>query len=120
LGAQEKGSERSGDGGMSGAVRVGSERLGSSAAEGKEEGKSGGSRAWGCHAAWGCRGAWPRPADGARQHPSAGREAPDGWAVAQCRAAVPLTGGVGLSTGAVESAGARGLVREESGVAEPR
>jgi hypothetical protein len=52
--------------------------------------------------------------------PSAGREAPDGWAVAQCRAAVPLTGGVGLSTGAVESAGARGLVREESGVAEPR
>jgi hypothetical protein len=29
----------------------------------------------------------------------AGREAPDGWAAAQCRAAVPLTGGADLSAG---------------------
>jgi hypothetical protein len=29
---------------------------------------------------------------------------------------VPLTGGAGLSVGAVESTGARGPVREESGV----
>jgi hypothetical protein len=49
-----------------------------------------------------------------------GREASDGWAMAQCRAAVPLIGGAGLSAGAVESAGARGSAREESGVAEPR
>jgi hypothetical protein len=49
-----------------------------------------------------------------------GREAPDGWAAAQCRATVPLTGGLSLSAGAVESAGARGPAREESGVAEPR
>jgi hypothetical protein len=33
---------------------------------------------------------------------------------------VPLTGGAGLSAGAMESAGARGPAREESGVAEPR
>jgi hypothetical protein len=50
----------------------------------------------------------------------AGREGADGWAVAQCRAVVPLTGGAGLSAGAVESAGARRPAREESGVAEPR
>jgi hypothetical protein len=49
----------------------------------------------------------------------AGREGADGWAVAQCRAAVPLIGGAGLSAGAVESAGARRPAREESGVAEP-
>jgi hypothetical protein len=49
-----------------------------------------------------------------------GREASDGWAAAQCRAAVPLTGGAGLSAGTVESAGARGPTREESRVAEPR
>jgi hypothetical protein len=49
-----------------------------------------------------------------------GREASDRWATAQCRAAVPLTGGVGLSAGAVESAGVRGPAREESRVAEPR
>jgi hypothetical protein len=41
------------------------------------------------------------------------REASDGWVVTKCRAAVPLTGGTGLS------AGARGPAREESGVAEP-
>jgi hypothetical protein len=46
----------------------------------------------------------------------AGTEAPDGWAAAQCRAAVSLTGGAGLSVGAVESAGACGPAREESGV----
>jgi hypothetical protein len=40
-------------------------------------------------------------------------EAPDGWAAAQCQAAVSLTGGAGLS------AGVRGPAREESGVAEP-
>jgi hypothetical protein len=34
----------------------------------------------------------------------AGREGADGWAAAQCRVAVPLTGGAGLSAGAVESA----------------
>jgi hypothetical protein len=50
----------------------------------------------------------------------AGREGADRWAAAQCRAVVPLTGGAGLSAGAVESAGARGPAREESGVAEPR
>jgi hypothetical protein len=50
----------------------------------------------------------------------AGRERADRWAAAQCRAAVPLTGGVGLSVGAVESTGARGPACEESGVAEPR
>jgi hypothetical protein len=50
----------------------------------------------------------------------AGREASDGWAVAQCQAAVPLTGGASLSAGTVESAGMRGLAREESGVGEPR
>jgi hypothetical protein len=48
------------------------------------------------------------------------REGADRWAVARYRAAVPLTGGAGLSAGAVESAGARGPAREESGVAEPR
>jgi hypothetical protein len=31
----------------------------------------------------------------------AGREGADGWATAQCRASVPLTGGAGLSPGAV-------------------
>jgi hypothetical protein len=50
----------------------------------------------------------------------AGREGADGWAAAQRRAKVPLTGGAGLSAGAVESADARGPAREESGVAEPR
>jgi hypothetical protein len=50
----------------------------------------------------------------------AGREGADGWVAAQCRAAVPLTGGAGLSAGAVESAGVCGPAREESGVAEPR
>jgi hypothetical protein len=50
----------------------------------------------------------------------AGREASNEWAAAQCRAVVLLIGGVGLSAGAVESAGARGPAREESGVAEPR
>jgi hypothetical protein len=50
----------------------------------------------------------------------AGREGADKWATAQCRAAVSLTGGAGLSAGTVESAGARGPAREESGVAEPR
>jgi hypothetical protein len=38
-GAREEGSERSGDGGTSRAARAGSERLGGSATEGKEEGK---------------------------------------------------------------------------------
>jgi hypothetical protein len=50
----------------------------------------------------------------------AGREGANRWAAAQCRAVVPLTGGASLSAGAVESAGARGPAREESGVAEPR
>jgi hypothetical protein len=48
------------------------------------------------------------------------REGADGWVAAQCRTAVSLTGGAGLSAGAEESAGARGPAREESGVAEPR
>jgi hypothetical protein len=48
------------------------------------------------------------------------REGADRWAAAQCRVAVPLTGGAGLSAEAVESAGARGPAREESGVAQPR
>jgi hypothetical protein len=55
-------------------ARAGSELLGGSAAEGKEEGKR-----WGCHAARGCRGAWPRPAVIARQRPehgARGRRAP--------------------------------------------
>jgi hypothetical protein len=101
----------------------------------KREGDRWGSRAWGCHAARGCHGAWPRPACVARQQPErgargrqaracrpdrAGREGANRWAAAQCRAAVPLTGGASLSAGAVESAGARGPAREESGVAEPR
>jgi hypothetical protein len=42
LGAREKELERSGDGRTSGAARVGNERLGGSATEGKEEGKGGG------------------------------------------------------------------------------
>jgi hypothetical protein len=50
----------------------------------------------------------------------AGREGGDGWAAAQCRAAVPLTGGAGLSAGAVESAVSRGPAREEGGVGKPR
>jgi hypothetical protein len=50
----------------------------------------------------------------------AGREGTDEWAAAQCRAVVPLTGGASLSAGTVESAGACGSAREESGVAEPR
>jgi hypothetical protein len=41
LGAREEGSEMSGDRGTSGAARARSERLRGSAAEGKEEGKSG-------------------------------------------------------------------------------
>jgi hypothetical protein len=49
-----------------------------------------------------------------------GREGADGWTAAQCRVVVPLTGGAGLSAGVVESAGARGPAREESGVAELR
>jgi hypothetical protein len=48
------------------------------------------------------------------------REGAYRWVVAQCWAAVPLTGRAGLLAGAVESAGARGPAREESGVAEPR
>jgi hypothetical protein len=81
----------------------------------------------------GCRGAWPRPA----ASPGSGlsvalagtrvpvgqsgeRERADRWAVTQCRAVVPLTGGAGLSAGTVESASVRGPAREESGVAEPR
>jgi hypothetical protein len=47
------------------------------------------------------------------------REAPDGWATAQCQAAVPLTGGASLSAGAVESAGACGSAREENGWPSP-
>jgi hypothetical protein len=50
----------------------------------------------------------------------AGRERADRRAAAQCRAAVPPTGGAGLSAGAEESAGTRGPAREENGVAEPR
>jgi hypothetical protein len=50
----------------------------------------------------------------------AGREGADRWAAAQCRVAVPLTGGACLSAGVLESVGARGPAREESGVAEPR
>jgi hypothetical protein len=47
------------------------------------------------------RGAWPRPVGA------------DRWAAAQCRAAVPLTGGSGLSAGAVRGrAGACGPARE--------
>jgi hypothetical protein len=98
---------------------------------GERGGKRWGSRAWGCH------GAWPRSVDGARQRPErgahrrraprvacrpdrAGREGADGWAAAQYRAVVPLTGGSGLLAGAVESTGAYGSAREESRVAEPR
>jgi hypothetical protein len=42
LGAQEEGSEKSGDGRTSGAARAGSERLSGSATVGKGEGKGGG------------------------------------------------------------------------------
>jgi hypothetical protein len=49
-----------------------------------------------------------------------GRDPSDGWVGAQCRTAVPLIGGAGLSAGVLESVGARGPAREESGVAEPR
>jgi hypothetical protein len=130
-GAREEGSERSGDGGTSGAARAGSERLGGSATEGKGEEKGGGPG----------RGGAVGPSPDRRMTPGsgssaalagdvrraracrpdrAGREASDGWAAAQCRVTVPLRGGAGLSTGAVESTGARGPAREESGVAEPR
>jgi hypothetical protein len=114
------------------------ERLGNSTAEGgKRRGKVG-VRAWGCHVARGCRGAWPRPADGARQRPErgahgrrAGRtergiERANGWAAAQCRVAVPLTGGAGLSVGAGRArarvrscADACGLAREETETGRP-
>jgi hypothetical protein len=57
---------------------------------------------------------------GAGRSDRVGREGADGWAAAQCRAAVPLTDGAGLSADVVESAGARGPARKESGVAEPR
>jgi hypothetical protein len=46
-----------------------------------------------------------------------GREASDGWATTQCRAAVPLTGGVSLSVGT--GADARGPAREETETGHP-
>jgi hypothetical protein len=61
------------------------------------------------------RRSWTTCAARACRPDRAGREAPDGWATAQCRAAVSLIGGAGLSAGAEESAGARGPVREENG-----
>jgi hypothetical protein len=123
--------------GTSGAARAGSERLGGSAAEGKEEGKGGGPGRGGATRREGAVGPGPdwraSPGSGpsaplvgdvrftrACRPDRAGREGADRWAAAQCRATVPLTGGAGLSVGAVESAGARGPAREESGVAEPR
>jgi hypothetical protein len=79
-----------------------------------------GIRAWGCHAARECRGAWPRPVETERGETS------DGWAAAQCRAAVPLTGGAGLSAGAGKArarvdgcADVRGPAREETGTSSP-
>jgi hypothetical protein len=125
-GVREKESERSGDGRTSGAARAGSEWLSGTATEGKEEGKDGGPGRGGATRRGGAVGpdpyqrTAPGPPPGPYHRTEWGREAPDGWAAAQCRAAVPLTGGAGLSAGAVESAGARGPAREESGVAEPR
>jgi hypothetical protein len=49
----------------------------------------------------------------------AGREAPDGWAAAQCQTAVSLTGGASMSASAEESASARVLAREENGWPSP-
>jgi hypothetical protein len=114
-------------------ARGGSERLSGSAAEGKWGGERWGSRAWGCHTARGCRGAWPRPAVVAWQQPehgARGRRAPcarvpagqsgereDGQVG---RGTVPGGGATNRwgrpISGAVESAGARGPAREESGV----
>jgi hypothetical protein len=77
-------------------ARAGSELLGGSAAEGKEEGKRWGSRAWGCHAARGCHGAWPRPAVVARQRPehgARGRHAPRARAGRTERGERRVTGG---------------------------
>jgi hypothetical protein len=117
-GTREEGSKRSGDGRTSEAARAGSERLGGSAAEGeREEGKCGGPGVgvprgagvpWGLALTGGRRPAAARArrlratcaartrADGTER----GREGADGWAVTQCRAAVPLTGGADLSAGA--------------------
>jgi hypothetical protein len=115
-GAREEESERSGDGRTSGAAREGSERLGGSAAEGKRGGKRWGPGVGvprGAAVPWGLA-----PTSG--RHPVVARvrrsrvtcaaralpaetergEASDGWAAAQCRAAVSLTGGAGLSAGA--------------------
>jgi hypothetical protein len=115
-GAREKESERSGDGRTSGAARAGSERLGGSAAEGKGEGKGRGPGRGGTMRREGAVG----PGPDRRTSPGQSAEGAHGWAAAQCRATVPLTGGAGLSAGAVESAGTRGPAREESGMAEPR
>jgi hypothetical protein len=87
---------------------------------GERGGKIWGVPAWGCHVARARRSRATCAARACAGRTERWREASDGWAAAQCRAAVPLTGGAGLSAGAVESAGARGLAREESGVAEAR
>jgi hypothetical protein len=136
-GAREEGSERSGEGGTCGAARAGIERLGGSAAEGKEEGKGGGPGRGGATRRGGAVGPGPdqrtSPGSGlsaalvgnmrrarACRPDRAGREGADRGAATQCQAVVSLTGGAGLSMGAVESAGARGPAPDESGVAEPR
>jgi hypothetical protein len=99
-GAREEGSERNGDGRMSGAARAGSERLDGSATEGKRGGKRWGSGRGGATQRGGVVGPGPdrrtapgsgpstaltsdvrhtRVASGNRE----GREAFDGWAAAQ-------------------------------------
>jgi hypothetical protein len=136
-GTREKESERSGDRRASGAALAGSERLGGSAAEGKGEGKGGGPGRGGATRRRGAVGPGPNRRTAPGSGPSAAntgdvrraracrpdraeREGVDGWAAAQCRAAVPLTGGASLSAGAVECVVTRGPAREEGGVAEPR
>jgi hypothetical protein len=118
---------------MSGAARTGSERLGGSATEGeREEGKGGGPGVGvprGAGMPWGLAptGGWCPAAGRTRRlratcvararagRTELGREASDGWATAQCRAAVPLKGRASLSAGA----GARGPAREETETDRP-
>jgi hypothetical protein len=85
----------------------------------------------------GCRGAWPRPVGGtwqrpervargqrascARCRPETERGGTDRWVAAHCRAALPQTGGSGLSAGTRQRAGcgARGPAREGTKVGRP-
>jgi hypothetical protein len=118
-----------------------SERLGGSAAEGEREGKRWGSGPGGAMRRGGAVGPSPDRRTAPGSGPSAalvgdvrrvhsgnreGREASDGWVATQYRAAVPLTGGAGLSAGvgrawawARSCVDARGLAREETETGRP-